>query len=96
MNLFKKRGPSEFWTAFVTAAKTRGCVCHIQEATETNTNGAGWVEKLAVEPTTTKLILLPGDPYQAVTEKNLVGFQPLNRRFRKMLQKEREKLASYR
>lgn len=97
MQLLKKLkdffGPSasdRFYEAFEQTAKTRGCVCFFQEATETKTNGAGIVEKYAVEGTATKLVLLPGDPYPAVNKKNLVAFEGLNRQYRRELLKIRE------
>lgn len=81
-----------FFKDFEHAAKSRGCVCYFQDATETKTNGAGIVEKYAVEATTTKLVVLPGDPYEQVNKQNLVGFEPLNRRSRRMLEEERRKV----
>lgn len=80
-----------FFKQFEHTARTRGCVCFFQEATETKTNGAGIVEKYAIEPKTTKLVLLPGDPYPLVSKKNLVAFEGLNRNFRRDLFKIRER-----
>ena len=96
MNLLQKLrnyfgGPNaaeEFFKAFELTAKTRGCVCFFQDVNDVVNYGA-FVERLATEGVTTKLVLLPGDPYPLVNKKNLVAFEPLNRNFRRDLLKIR-------
>jgi hypothetical protein len=80
---------SKFWMAFTRAVHQRGCVAYFQEAVETKTNAAGITDKFAVEGTTTKLILLPGDDHRQINEGNLIAFEPLNRRTRMKLLKIR-------
>lgn len=89
--LVRNTEQKEFFNAFKEAVTTRGVVAYFQDAREVNINRAGLVEALAVEGTTTKMVLLPGDPYDFITPKNLVAFEPLNRRTRRAMEKIRSK-----
>ena len=91
--IFGRKPPSEFWMKFTRAVHQRGCVAYMQNANSTGLNNAGILETIVEEGGTTKIILLPGDDHSAITEENLVGFEPLNRKYRKMLEKERSTLA---
>lgn len=98
MNLLRKikrivtdADAKEYFAKFQEVVRTRGAVAYFQDAREVKTNGAGITEAIAVQCTTTKLVLLPGDPYDFVTPTNLVAFEPLNRRTRRSLEKIRSK-----
>lgn len=93
INKLFKKPPSEFYMSFTRAVHHRGCVAWVEHTREIkDTNWAG-ISHASTDGSQTKLILLPGDDHSQVNEKNLIGFEPLNRVYRRELEKVRSKIT---